>query len=286
MKSVFFTRKLCITPDLQVAELKDHANGFLRYNNINDLAHSGPEAITWFLNRANALFKRNYPTALPTDSLQLSYLSVFCRAEHETDNQALPVYDFLKVDIQPSGKSGYGVMFSSQMREYYRDRLENGMDTSKIPVDQTLFKCIFKKDSPDTGVLESYPVIMIPRSANEHAPSLTHIYLSSLGLDSTHFQPPASAHPFRFYFKQELATQDAEIVAAIAACGQAMFEIVRPHLYPLEQQDMPRFDMAHLTDIKWEQHKTARKWVADHQPCVDALMALHGMAWADIPADD
>jgi hypothetical protein len=45
MKSVFFTRKLRITPDLQVAELKDHANGFLRYNNINDLAHSGPRPL-------------------------------------------------------------------------------------------------------------------------------------------------------------------------------------------------------------------------------------------------
>lgn len=142
--------------------IKNHANGFLRYNNINDLAHSGPQALTWFLNRANTLFKSNYPSALPTASLQLSYLSVFCRAEHEADSQALPVYDFLKIDIQPTGKSGYGVMFSSQMREYYRDRLENGMDTSEIPVDQAFFNSIFKQDSPKTGVLESYPVIMIP----------------------------------------------------------------------------------------------------------------------------
>jgi hypothetical protein len=277
MSGVFFVRQIPITPELQVTELKNHANGFLRYNNINDLAHSGPQALTWFLNRANTLFKSNYPSALPTASLQLSYLSVFCRAEHEADSQALPVYDFLKIDIQPTGKSGYGVMFSSQMREYYRDRLENGMDTSEIPVDQAFFNSIFKQDSPKTGVLESYPVIMIPRSANEQAPSLTHTYLSSLGLDSRHVQPPASAYPFRFYFKQDLATQDPEVIAAISACGQAMFEIVRPHLYPLDQQDMPRFDMAHLTDIKWEQHNTARRWVAEHQPCVEALMALHGI---------
>jgi len=27
----------------------------------------------------------------------------------------------------------------------------------------------------------------------------------------------------------------------------------------------------------WEQHAIARQWVAAHQPCVDALMALHGV---------
>lgn len=53
MNSVFFTRQIPITPELQVTELKSHANGFLRYNNINDLAHSGSAAMAWFLNRGN-----------------------------------------------------------------------------------------------------------------------------------------------------------------------------------------------------------------------------------------
>jgi len=277
MNSVFFTRQIAITPSLQVEDLKKHANNFLRYNNINDLTHSGPEAIQWFLDRANTLFRRNYPEASADTELQLSYFSVFCRAEHEEEHQALPVYDFLKVELLPSGKSGYGVMFSSQMREYYRDRLENGLDTSQIPVDKAFFRSIFKQDSPSTGVLESYPIIMIPRSSSGNGPSLTHIYLSSLGLDSTHFQPNSSAYPFRFYFKEDIAQQDDEVVAAIAAFGQAMFEIVRPHLYPLEHEEKPNFNMETLSDVKWEQHKTARKWVADHQHCVDKLISLHGI---------
>ncbi|MBP3728712.1 MAG: 5-bromo-4-chloroindolyl phosphate hydrolysis family protein [Lachnospiraceae bacterium] len=41
--------------------------------------------------------------------------------------------------------------------------------------------------------------------------------------------------------------------------------------------DLKEKVMAHLTDIKWEQHNTARRWVAEHQPCVEALMALHGI---------
>ncbi|MFI8415726.1 hypothetical protein ACQKDS_05220 [Serratia sp. NPDC078593] len=278
MTCVFFTRQLEITPELQVSDLQRHANHFLRYNNINDMAHSGPNAIEWFLNRANVLFAQNCADEPVSGKLRVYYFSLFCKAAGEPDEQALPVYDFLKVEVLPGGQQCYGVMFSSQMREYYRDRLEKGLDTSKIPVDQAFFKSIFRKDSPETGILDSYPVIMIPRSQDESRPSLTHIYLSSLGLDSQTIRPASSDYPFRFYFKDPLDGADPIGMAAIAACGQAMFEIIRPNLYPLAQCDKPQFDMAHLIDIKWEQHKTARKWVADHQSMVNELMTLHGIS--------
>ncbi|MGQ8774087.1 hypothetical protein ACUTQ5_06550 [Serratia sp. NA_112.1] len=277
MNCIFFTRQIEITPNLRVSDLQRHANQYLRYNNINDMAHSGPATIEWFLNRANALFKRNCADGGEDRKLRVFYYSLLCKTTGESDEQALPVYDFLNVEVQPGGQQCYGVMFSSQMREYYRDRLENGLDTSKIPVDQAFFKSIFRKDSPTTGILDSYPVIMIPRSQDESKPSLTHIYLSSLGLNSQHVQPAGSDYPFRFYYKDQLATLDPVALAAIAACGQAMFEIIRPTLYPLAQADKPQFDMKHLIDVKWEQHKTARKWVAEHQSMVNELMALHGI---------
>ncbi|WP_265556066.1 hypothetical protein [Serratia grimesii] len=63
----------------------------------------------------------------------------------KADNQALL--------HSPCDKRGYGVMFSSQMRKYDRDQFENGLDTSKMPVDQASFKGVFKKDSSNTSVL-------------------------------------------------------------------------------------------------------------------------------------
>lgn len=274
---VFFLKEFAIVPGLTVEQLSKHANGYVRYNNVNDLIHSGDGAIRWFLDRVNVLFRINLSGAPEGGlSLDLAYMSVFCRSAAERDDQSFPLYDFIKFTVRESGQTGYGAMFSSQMREYYRDKLEKTYDVSEIPVDQAFFRSVFRADSPETGVLETYPLIMLPRGSG--GASLTNQYMLNIGFQSEGLTPRASKLPFRYYYKGDLADIDPVSFAAISSVGQAIFEIARPNLYPIEDQGKPTLDWQHFADVKWSQHAGARKWVGDHGEEVRDLISLHGLS--------
>jgi len=271
---LFSLREIPITPKLTVQDLFQHANGSLRYNNINDLAHSGPQALQWFIDRSNTLFRQN--GGGQTHRLSLSYLSVLCRDLNENESKAFPIYDFIRFRIDGTEKSGYGVMFSSQLREYYRDQLESSKSPFDNSIDRVFLNSIFTKTSPSTGILESYPILMLPRTSSE-AVSLTDAYMKRLGLVTTISQPAASQFPFRYLSKSTFETIDPEIFAAASSIGQAMFEIVRPHLYPMDESEKPNFNMQHLLDIKWTQHKKAKEWIHRHVSLVERLLVLQSI---------
>lgn len=244
------------------------------------MAYHGPDALDWFIQRSNSLFKENSGTNF---SLAISYYSIFCQPSKETQEQAYPVYDFLEVEIVESGKKSFGVMFSSQMREYYRDKLEVGKDTSDIPIDIAFFRSIFRKESPDKGILDDYPLIIMPRTvkvkgeldAESNSPTPTHTYLSSLGLNMREIQPATSDHPFRVYYRNNFEDYESDVIQALLSTGQAMFEIVRPELYPLSDCRRPEFNMQYLKDVKWAQHNKARLWVNTHPEVVSWLLNTH-----------
>ena len=165
-------------------------------------------------------------------------------------------------------------MFSSQLREYYRDKLEMSFEAFGNPIEQVFYKSIFIEGSPQTGVLNNYPIIMLPRSSSDK-PSLTDMYMKNLGLNCEIFCPKASQHPFRYFSQNQLSRFDPQIFFAASSIGQAMFEIVTPHLDPLDDGKKPSFDMNHLQGVKWQQHLAAKKWINDHQQLVENLISLH-----------
>ena len=275
----FYVKKIAIE-SLTPSKLATFCNQKNRYNCVTDLVLKGESQNKEFTERINELYSQLSKVRDAEDNVikqkdgkLKAYLSVvFCKAENQSESEALPIYEFLSFEVLRQGwvsSSGFGVMLSTYTHDFDREKIEKYsvlQDTVNLSVE--LWNSLFEKTSlnkENPPLFGKYPVLVFPQEKSKIGlPSATNDYMKRLGLEML-IDRSLYDDPMRiFYRKSDPQMYNSEIYIAILAIGQVFLEMTNPHIYRTDSQVMP-FNRDKFTKaVKLQQKNTFTSWLFEH----------------------
>ena len=275
----FYVKKVAIE-SLTPSRLSAFCNQKNRYNCVTDLVLKGKSQIEEFSKRTNQLYRQLLKERHPENNVikqkdcnLKAYLSVvFCKAETQSESEALPIYEFLSFEVVRQGwgsSSGFGVMLSTYTHDLDREKIEKySVLQDPVNISVELWNSLFEKTSLNKEkdpLFGKYPVLVFPQEkAKIGLPSATNDYMKRLGLEML-VERSLYDDPMRiFYRKSDPQMYNSEIYLAILAIGQVFLEMTNPHIYRTDSQLMP-FNRDNFTKaVKLQQKNTFTNWLFEH----------------------